>query len=283
MNGLNIVLKNAFLNSGFITTENDTYHDPMNQRKSVSTTVEVSFGVRASIIPVEKELNLVANQHATLFYREVRVLDLFEKNIPISQASKNLENKLKGVRVRAVHLPNFTFVVDAITRESALTLTFSTDAGMTSVAEYFEKKYQTLKYPNIVCIQTCLSGRTMHFPLEVCEIAPAQIVKNPNVEDSAKLIRLTGQVSPKESFDFVFQALKRAFSNSDILFKEFQMRIFNQRLPAKVIQLEAPIIKNASNSKNAEWKLRRFNTSQSLSKFIIISMLPSLDQLNQKF
>lgn len=112
----------------------------------------------------------------------VAALDEMSKITDATIRTFNSSIKGKGLRVRTIHLPtNKTFKVPPfpsialprrdetrglawqvvkLDERSAVTLSFTVERPdeepvTTTVAEYFAKKYQRLRYPNLPCLQVC--------------------------------------------------------------------------------------------------------------------------------
>lgn len=178
---------------------------------------------------------------------------------------QNMRRVLKGIRVTTLHRKSAkVYRISGLSQLPASKDMFDLQDGTkTSVAEYFEKKYKKLAFPNLPCVVVGTGKRMTTLPMEACHVVDGQ--KQMQTLDSAqrqKMLDLTSS-NPQQREKFIADGIPD--SSQDPYLKEFRLQMNNKmmQVPARVLQ--PPALRFSSERgggpmsvrpNNGQWALR---------------------------
>ncbi|XP_077507319.1 protein argonaute-4-like [Amblyomma americanum] len=255
---------------------------------------EVWFGYYTSVRPAQWKPMLNVDISATAFYEPLPVTDFMCKLFSDCRREmsagdfKNLRDfqnvclnkELKGLRVKVTHLPYpRKYKVIRVTKEPAKKLYFKMEDGTRcSVADYFQNRYDRLKYPNLPCIQTGSENHPVYLPLEVCVIVEGQHCKKKLDENqTSEMIKRTAQ-PPAKRFNEIRQSVRDLVSSSDQCLREFGIKISTEPTQLKGRVLDPPSLvfenNNIGKPREGTWELRgrHFYKSATLTRWTLLNL-----------
>ncbi|KAH6927291.1 hypothetical protein HPB50_001252 [Hyalomma asiaticum] len=128
-------------------------------------------GILTSVRPGQSEIFLNADTLETAFYVPGQLGDLWRRCGGGPKFQEFLDN-LVGLKVRVTHLPYTCIRTVEYVAKSADQQELEENCAET-VAQYFQKKYGALRYPNLPCLKV-VGKRTCYYPLEKCHLLMGQ-------------------------------------------------------------------------------------------------------------
>lgn len=207
--------------------------------------------------------------------------DITERNLSKEDIRK-LKKNLRGVKVEVTHLPYpRKYTVESVTQENANNLVVNIGNSKMSVAQFFTRKYKTLKFPNLPCLSMKTTGKPTYTPMEVCVILPGQpkLGKLSPIQTS-KMISKTA-ISPGERFESIMNYVKTIsqINGPYITQAGYDIQMTPVSLTARVISPPALAYSNgpAQPDSRGVWRTdgKNFSESSSNARWILISFSPS--------
>jgi len=184
----------------------------------------------------------------------------------------DLEKLLKNVRLTTNHRErNMTFKASGILYKPASSVTFETENGSMTVADYFAKTYKPLKYPHLPLIAIKRKEAVIYMPIEVlCIPAMQRYQKKLNEMMTSQMIRIAAK-RPDERFSQIEEKAKElAILNNDNL-KRFGIAFDNKMLNCKGKMLPPPKIEFKNSKKmdvnNGSWNLMGVKMLEEVTSF----------------
>jgi eukaryotic translation initiation factor 2C len=183
-----------------------------------------------------------------------------------------LNNELRAVQIDATHLPyQRRYKIFELTNKCASDLFFDfnpqpqrpersqrfkgserrdmTGTRRLNVVTYFSEKYRIPINGNLPCFNVGNRRRPVYLPLEVCRIAPNQVAKKLNSDESGQLIRLASNQPVQARFELIQQSVQNVKRESEQILNEFNMDLDIKPIEVDGIRLNSPIISYSNLSK----------------------------------
>ncbi|GIY90918.1 protein argonaute 1A [Caerostris extrusa] len=169
------------------------------------------------------------------------VSQLFTMKLLRDSDIRELNKKLKGVAIQTTHLKTnqMRYRIRELSRMNAnnlmLNCSNNDEQFKITVADYFSKNYQPLKYPHFPCVQ--VNNKDIFLPIEVCEIVKDQPWQKLSQKQRNELTNFAVR-SPKQRFDAIVKVLKDSKAINEIHLKEFDIKILEEpiKLESRVIE-----------------------------------------------
>ncbi|CEF65684.1 Argonaute/Dicer protein, PAZ domain and Stem cell self-renewal protein Piwi domain and Ribonuclease H-like domain and Protein of unknown function DUF2650 family-containing protein [Strongyloides ratti] len=180
------------------------------------------------------------------------VENLCEINRLTESEFKIFDDAIKGlkIRVRSKDGHQRVYRVNG-TKGSADQLTFFIKVGdkdeKTSVADYFQKKYGSLKYPSLPCLHVGPYHRNTYFPLEVCYLEDHQKYTKKLSEKHTAAIIKAAAVDAQQREDRIQALFKDACFENDLFLKSFGLSIAPKMVEVIGRVIEPPGIQYGPN------------------------------------
>ncbi|XP_022225407.1 protein argonaute-2 [Drosophila obscura] len=169
-------------------------------------------------------------------------------------AQTNLESKrseidgyLSGVAIAYAPPASFAsftrvYKVNALTKLPASKQTFVADKGRLTVAEYFQSRGHSLRYPNLHCLHVGSPQKTIYLPIELCAIEGKQSVnRKDSTLQSAAMIKIAA-TSTNARRCKIMELLQYFSHNTDPTIARFGFRLQTDFVTVQTRTLSAPII-----------------------------------------
>lgn len=257
---------------------------------------EIWFGYHQSLRLGQWEPVVNLDITATAFYEKAPLLKYVGEILQIRDLNNvaslrdsdinKLSKELKNMRIKVTHLNyNRKYRILRFTKQSANLLSFTrmvNDQQVTqTVAQYFAKEYNPLRYPHLPCVQANPETKKVYIPIEVCEIIEGQHCKK-KLEDrqNAEMIKFTAR-SPKQRFDEIADILQRTRFDEDRLLNGFGMRVSSRPLSVEGRVIEAPNVRYQNETsvkpKDGSWdmKNKQYFRGAEINSWILLSFANS--------
>ncbi|CAG8734231.1 1557_t:CDS:2, partial [Ambispora leptoticha] len=188
-----------------------------------------------------------------------------------------LETLLRGIQFRTTHREGSRrkFKIEKLSNQAAQDIKFMDKNGRElSVADHFLDQYKRhLEFKNLFCV---IVKKTIHFPLEVCEVLPGQVFKKDLTDvGKADMIKITA-TKPLDRFKKIEDGIDKylQFNNNNDL-QAVGIQISREMAVVEGRSLASPKLaypKSEVEPMNGRWSIRnlKFPRCQSLSNWIII-------------
>jgi len=252
INALNIVLRHEPSNKHISVrgvSGHSFFPDPRTDCVNLGGGLELWPGYHQSIRHSQMWKPLlnfdVAN---TAFHKEQPVIDFMCDILRLRDIRPNIDRRdmmkfekaLKGLKIEPTHRGNGVvrrYKVMGLSRQNAMQTTFEGENGKTSVAEYFQAKYNIrLRYP-FLPVAKC-GGKGVMLPLEVLKIAPRQrYQKKLGDQQLATLIRSAAKPADERQREIEGWVRKAAINQDPVAQK------FGIQMEHKMVQLQGRVLK----------------------------------------
>ena len=169
-----------------------------------------------------------------------------------------LNRELKGVQIETCHLGyKRRYKIHELTSRSVSEVYFKKDepqssgahhrapsrpSNRLSVYTYFQEKYGTRMAPNLPCLDVGSRSRHVFLPLEVCCIAPNQMAKRLNQEETTQLIKLASNQPVEKRFELIQQNICTIQRQSQSILDEFNIDLSTEPVRVNGVRLPSPQI-----------------------------------------
>lgn len=216
LQAIDVIFRTAATSRSFTRIKRTIYStDPSNKiephPKAGCKGKYIWIGCHQSVRPTKwKSFALNIDQHAAMFYHEQDIFDFIQnmgggdrRNFDIyDHRNKSMaERQLKGLMFtpQTNQGRNAQYKINGL-GDGANVAKFSMrkDGMETTVADYFQGLGMKLSHPRLPCVRvgTPKSKKMMLFPMELCKLAPNQVVKGANPSDVSALIKETAKDAP---------------------------------------------------------------------------------------
>ncbi|KAI6174749.1 Piwi domain protein [Aphelenchoides fujianensis] len=168
---------------------------------------------------------------------------------------------VQKLRVRVKHKDVRTFTVLGARGSSNETYFDDTDrpGEKQNVAEYFCRRYGSLRFPALPCLQVGSPSRQIFIPLELCELAhPQKFVRKLTDQQTASIIRNASRDAEWREGAIRQMAHDALFSQPDRFLEEFGLRVGQQLVETSGRVLQTPRL-NVGTRSGASREIRPVN------------------------
>ncbi|KAI6220849.1 Piwi domain protein [Aphelenchoides fujianensis] len=168
---------------------------------------------------------------------------------------------VQKLRVRVKHKDVRTFTVLSARVSSNETFFDDTDrpGEKQNVAEYFGRRYGSLRFPALPCLHVGSPSRQIFIPLELCELAhPQKYVRKLTDQQTAAIIRNASRDAEWREGAIRQMAYDALFSQPDRFLEEFGLRVGQQLVETSGRVLQTPLL-NVGTRSGAPREIRPVN------------------------
>ncbi|KAG8185289.1 hypothetical protein JTE90_023898 [Oedothorax gibbosus] len=247
---------------------------------------EIWYGYRQSIRLGQWKPMVNLDTTATAFYKRRPLLQYIAETLETSVEGLNhmgavdarslnrMSRELKNLKIEVTHLRGYRRpyrIQEDLTVEGANRTTFEKEDEngrriRMTVAEYFARTYQRLRFPHLPCIQikckvTSAEGETsrmIFLPVEVCEIVEQHCNKELTPKEVTEMIKFTAK-PPSRRFEEIEGVFRNADFKNDEYLKEFEMEVLPQPMRVEARVLDPPSLRYDQENKvkpnNGVWNM----------------------------
>lgn len=226
-----------------------TLFSPSARAEPIGAAIEVVPGLSACIKQTRLGLCLNLDMAYTAFFKARTLLEFMQEVSGRSSASlefdrafyTGFEKLLKTIRLVTNHRERpFAFKPSGLLMKAAHEVTFETEDGPLSVAEYFSKVYKPLRYPHLPLVAVKRRSGDVFMPMEVLDVVPMQrCMRRLDEAECAQMIRIAA-TRPAERFRLISQKASELSALSNETLKQFGICFNNQMLNCKGVVLPPP-------------------------------------------
>lgn len=226
----------------------------------------------------------------TAFLKSRPVLDLFSEVIRCNITErfmmehwmhKELNKCISNVMVTPTHRQSSKkYRCLGLTERSAAETVFEMKNGQSmTIAEYWQKQYGPLRFPQLPCLNVTKGKRVNFLPLEVCKIAPGQRQDRLTEDQTRETIKFSAKKSDERKHN-IQEMLRKANIANDATSKEFGIAINHEMaktnariLPQPHLQYQRP--QSMDTGTRGAWNLEgvRFFKPAELRSWAIVNCL----------
>ncbi|GIY63085.1 protein argonaute-3 [Caerostris darwini] len=277
----------------FYPTTRDIFCRPSAQDAcQISGGQEIWTGYHQSLRLGQRKPMLNMDVMARAFVKKGPLLNIIADilNLGVSQLStrkwlkysdvSKLNNELKGVSIQTTHLKSNQkrYRIRELTKDAnnlMLNCSNNDEQLKITMADYFSKNYQPLKYPHFPCVQ--VNNKDIFLPIEVCEIMEDQPCQLKLSQKQRNEFTKFAVRSPKQRFDAIVKVLKDSKAIKDIHLKEFDMKISEEPIKLESRVIEAPKLRYTSGTTvkpvDGSWNMkeRQYFRAAVVNAWVLIS------------
>ncbi|KAI0313364.1 argonaute-like protein [Amylostereum chailletii] len=193
----------------------------------------------------------------------------------------HLQRFIYSMRITISHTtdgrPPIPRVIKRLSKQGARDMSFDTETGTKTVADYFRQQYNMpLRFPDVLCVEL---GTGALIPMELCEVPPGQIMRMKMPWEKTSLVLDFAMKKPQERLQSIRNGLAVLSYGQSEYVRRFGMVVQNEPLNIKARVLQPPMLKYGANSKqpiitprNGAWNMigKRMLQPSTIGKWIVV-------------
>ncbi|KAI0314809.1 Piwi domain-containing protein [Amylostereum chailletii] len=192
-----------------------------------------------------------------------------------------LQRFISGMRITTSHTakgrPPIPRVIKRLSKQGARDMSFDTETGTKTVADYFRQQYNMpLRFPDVLCIEL---GTGALIPMELCEVPPGQIMRKQMPPEKTSSVLDFATKVPQERLQSIRNGLAVLSYGQSEYVRHFDMVVQNEPLNIKARVLQPPMLKYGANSRqptitprDGAWNMidKRMFQPSTIGKWIVV-------------